>query len=212
MEQSKYLKLAREARTENNSEDAKVYYQKVREENPESGEAKFFYAYYSLYEGTNAELSKRFANLCTVVVPSVKLVKNSGMPKEEQYEAIETILGAFVPEVWAENRYMNNKNHENKVGNTYVTVFNTSVIASCSKAGMETLRTLGDELEKLYGDDEKGKNFAVVAWKEYVVLAQKWYAYAPKGNAEIYAEKIKKVEPSYQMPKKAGCISFANAR
>lgn len=51
-------------------------------------------------------------------------------------------------------------------------------------------------------------NLAVKAWKEYVSLAQKWYAYAPKGDAEIYAAKIQKVEPSYEMPKKAGCVSF----
>ena len=27
-----------------------------------------------------------------------------------------------------------------------------------------------------------------------------------------YAEKIKQVEPAYEMPKKAGCISFSNQR
>lgn len=212
MEQSKYLRLARDAKADGNSEDAKLYYQKVREEDPESGEAKFFYAYYSLYEGTNGELPQRFSNLCTVVVPSVKLVKNSNLSKEEQYQALDAILGAFLPEVWAENRYMNKKNHEKKVGNEYVKVFDNSAIVSCSKTGMETIRSLGDELEKLYADDANGKKYAVLAWKEYVVLAQKWYAYAPKGSAEIYAGKIKKVEPSYEMPKKAGCISFADAR
>ena len=38
MENSKYLTLARQARAEGNTEDAKTYYNKVREENPESGE------------------------------------------------------------------------------------------------------------------------------------------------------------------------------
>ena len=45
MENNKYLILARQARAEGNSEDAKTYYNKVREENPEDGEAKFFYAF-----------------------------------------------------------------------------------------------------------------------------------------------------------------------
>ena len=44
---SKYLKLARTAREEDNSEDAKRYYDMVRTEDPENGEAKFFYAYYA---------------------------------------------------------------------------------------------------------------------------------------------------------------------
>ena len=47
--ESKYLTLARQARADGNSEDAKNFYNKLREENPESGEAKFFYAYYALY-------------------------------------------------------------------------------------------------------------------------------------------------------------------
>ncbi len=212
MEKNKYLELARQARKENNSEDAKTYYNKVREECPEDGEAKFFYAYYSLYEGTNGELPKRFINLCKVVIPSVKMAKESSLPKDEQIKAISEIVNAFVPEVWAENRYMNHKNRETKVGDSYVKVFESSTITTCCKTGMFAIRDLGDELDKLYLADSEVKKLAVVAWKEYVSLAQKWYAYAPKGEPEIYAEKIKKIDPSYEMPKKAGCISFADKK
>lgn len=212
MEENKYLKLARQARAENNSEDAKAYYNKVREDDPENGEAKFFYAYYSLYEGTNKELPRRFANLCTVIAPAIKLIKESAMTKEEQLKSIEEVVNAFVPETWAENKYMNRKNHETKIGDSYVKIFENSEISYCCKAGMSALKELGDLLDKLYVSDPKCKNLAVIAWKEYVSLAQKWYAYVPKGEAEIYAAKIKKVDPSYEMPKKAGCISFSNKK
>lgn len=212
MEENKYLKLARQARAEDNSEDAKNYYNKIREEDPQNGEAKYFYAYYALYEGTNGELPKRFINLCKVVAPSIKLVKESALSKEEQLSSIEEIVNSFVPEVWAENRYMNNKNCEKKIGDSYVKVFDSSAITTCCKYGMQTIKELGDLLDTLYVADAKSKSLAVVAWKEYVSLAQKWYAYAPKGEAEIYAEKIKKVDPSYEMPAKAGCISFANKK
>lgn len=212
MEENKYLKLARQAREENNTEDAKTYYNKIREEDPENGEAKYFYAYYALYEGTNGELPKRFLNLCKIVGPSVKLVASSSLSKEEQLKSIEEIVNSFVPEVWAENRYMNGKNHETKIGDSYVKVFDNSAIVSCCRTGMFTIKELGDQLDALYPSDPKCKLLAVTAWKEYVSLAQKWYAYAPKGDAEIYAEKIKKVDPSYEMPKKAGCISFANKK
>ncbi len=212
MAQSNYLQLARQAKAEDNSEDAKQYYNKVREENPESGEAKFFYAYYSLYEGTNKELPRRFVNLCSVVIPSVKLEKNSSQPKEEQLKSIGEIVNAFVPETWSENRYMNKKNHETKIGDSYVKIFDNSQITTCGKTGMETIRNLGNELASLYGDDAEAKRLAVIAWKEYVSLAQKWFAWAPKGEAEIYAEKIKQIDPSYEMPKKAGCISFADKK
>ena len=212
MEESKNLKLARQARAENNTEDAKLFYNKVREEDPESGEAKFFYAYYALYEGTNGELPKRFSNLCSVLTSSINLVKESALEKAEQLKIIEEIVNCFVPETWAENRYMNNKNHESKVGDRYVTVFDGNAITYVCKTGMNALKALGDQVSNLYVADPECKRIAVIAWKEYVSLSQKWYAYATKGEPEIYAEKIKQIDPSYEMPKKAGCISLANKK
>lgn len=210
MENNKYLTLARQARAEGNSEDAKTYYNKVREENPEDGEAKFFYAYYALYEGKNGELPRRFDNVCQAVFSAIKMVKNSDAPVGEKYVTIKEIVNAFLPMTWSMNRYMNKKNTETKVGDSYVKVFDISSITSTCKKGMFTIRDLGNELEA-YGDSD-AIALAVLAWKEYVSLAQKWYSYPPKGEAEIYAEKIKKIEPSYEMPKKAGCISLADKK
>lgn len=204
----KYLKLARTARAENNTEDAKRYYDMVRVDDPENGEAKFFFAFYALYEGKNGEIPKRFSNLCAGLKSSIKLVKASNANESEKINTIGEILDAFVPEAWSLNRYMNNKNRETKVGNSYVKVFDASQISSVRKEGLATLKDIGDFIASIYSTSPEGMNLAVKAWKEYVSLAQKWYAYAPKGDAEIYAAKIQKVDPSYEMPKKAGCISF----
>ena len=131
---------------------------------------------------------------------------------EEQYATISEIVNAFIPETWSLNRYMNKKNTETKVGDSYVKVFDTGTITSTCKNGMFTLRDLGNEIVKIYGGEAGAMAIAVLLWKEYVALAQKWYAYPPKGEAEVYAEKIKKIDPNYEMPKKAGCISFADKR
>ena len=149
MEENKYLTLARQARAEENTEDAKTYYNKVREEDPTNGEAKYFYAYYALYEGKNIEIPKRFANLCTTVSAAVKLVKESSLSKEEQLKSIDEIVNSFVPECWALNRYMNHKNRETKVGDSYVKVFSASEITYTCKTGMSTLKTFGDIPAKL---------------------------------------------------------------
>lgn len=204
----KYLKLARTARAESNTEDAKRYYDMVRTDDPENGEAKFFFAFYALYEGKNGEIPKRFSNLCAGLKSSIKLVKDSDSDESEKISTIGEILDAFIPEAWSLNRYMNNKNRETKVGDSYVKVFEASQISSVSKEGLATLKDIGDFIASIYSTSPEGMNLAVKAWKEYVSLAQKWYAYAPKGDAEIYAAKIQKVDPSYEMPKKAGCISF----
>ena len=212
MEESKYLRLAREARAENNSESAKMYYQKVREEDPENGEAKFFYAYYALYEGTNGQLPGKFLDLCKGVNSSIELIKNSSQPKAEQLKMVEEIVNAFVPETWANYKYMDRKNHEQKIGDEYVEVFSSNDRVHCTRTGIRAIRDLGNEIVKLYPGDPEAKRLAAVAWKEYVSLAQKMYAYAPKGEAEIYAAKVKEIDPSYEMPKKAGCISFADSK
>ena len=208
----KYLKLARTAREEDNTEDAKRYYDMVRTDDPENGEAKFFFAFYSLYEGKNGEIPKRFSNLCGGLKSSIKLVKESDSDEAEKLSIISAILGAFVPETWANNRYMNNKNHETKVGDSYVTVFSNSQITSVCKERMATLKDIGDYVASIYSSSPEGMKLAASAWKEYVSLAQKWYAYAPKGDAETYAAKIQAVDPSYELPKKAGCISFSNSK
>ena len=140
------------------------------------------------------------------------MIKESSLSKEEQLVSIGEIVNCFVPETWVLNRYMNNKNHETKIGDHYVKVFDNSSIISVSKNGMAMLKALGDKIDGLYINDPECKKLAAIAWKEYVSLSQKWYAWAVKGDAEIYAEKIKKVDPSYEMPKKAGCISLANKK
>lgn len=212
MDMEKYLKLARQAKADNNSEDAKNYYNKVREEDPENGEAKFFYAYYALYEGKNGEIPSRFSNLCKVLPNSISLIESSSLSKADKLIAIEEIVNTFVPEPWVLNKYMNNKNRETKIGDSYVKIFDFSAISSVCKTGMKAIKALGDQVEKIFSIDPECKRIAVIAWKEYVSLSQKWYAYAEKGDAEVYAEKIKKVDPSYEMPKKAGCISFSNSK
>lgn len=210
--ENKYLHLARMARAEGNSEDAKTYYNMVREQDPENGEAKFFYSLYALYEGKNGEISRRFSLLCQAVFSAIKMVKKSDDPIKDQLATISEIVNAFIPETWSLSRYMNNKNREKKIGDSYVIVFDDSSITSVCKTGMFAIRDLGNEIEKLYNGDAGAMSIAVLAWKEYVSLAQKWYAYPPKGEAEVYAEKIKAIDPSYEMPKKAGCISFSDKK
>lgn len=258
-EASKNLRLARQAREDGNSEDAKLFYGKVREEDPDSGEAKFYYAYYSLQEGTNGELPQRFENLCTILSISVKRITESALDREEQLEIIEGIVTTFVPETSAEIRYMRHKNVEDKIGDSYVKVFETSAIDRVRLAGADALKSLGDQIDALYDNDPECKRIAIIAWEGYIELlkewlkdassndiklllglfkelgdqvgddpacktltveawsmfvkmAQKYYAYVEKGEAEAYTAKIQKLDPSFVMPKKSGCISFGKVQ
>lgn len=207
---SKYLKNARAAREENNSEDAKKFYDMVRTDEPENGEAKFFYQYYSLYEGKNGEIPSRFKTLTTTLKTSVRCVAESGDSDEEKMNVLSAIVSSFVPMTWSLNRYMNNLYVGS--GQNRQRVIPANQIAKACEDGVVALYELGDSIAKYFSSNE-AMSLAASAWKEGVSLQQKWYAYKYEGKtAEEYAAKIQKVEPDYEMPKKAGCISFANKR
>lgn len=210
-EESKYLKLARVARSENNSEDAKKYYDMVRVDDPENGEAKFFGAYYALYEGKNGEIANRFVRLINGIPSSIRCVADSDLPYAEKLETVKEIVEAYAPMTWSLNRYMNNLTVGS--GQNRQRVLSNSTISKTCENGVIGLYELGDCVAKTFEGDDEAMKIAAIAWKEGVTLQQKWHAYKYNGKtAEEYAEKIKKVEPSYEMPKKAGCISLANKK
>lgn len=345
MEDNKYLKLARQAREEDNTEDAKRFYDIIRVENPEDGEARYFYAYYALFEGKISEIKTRFENVCNVIMPSITNLFNS--ENKEKETIINDIVKSFVPLVSkaAENademdyillygsktlcelsdlletykfdtlvcftlkevislefKYIlsqdvevfkksvkilvskvkqydpsyepptlnglarkarkslllsamesyykralacdptneeakyfltdnfdfekkckaviesvnsiaqsdNNDKEESLsliiedfIPRTWDAARSQSKVSKTYTNGMKTLYELGNILESY--------NFftlACVAWKEAISLQQKFYAYGTKGDPEKYTEKVKKYEPSYEMPKKAGCITI----
>lgn len=211
MSENKYLKLARAAREEDNSEDAKKFYDMVRVDEPENGEAKFFYQYYSLYEGKNGEIANRFISLSKVLASSVQCIADSADSEDEKLAILKAIVEAYVPMTWSLNRYMNNLTVGS--GENRQRVLSNEQIKSACITGVIGVYTLGDTIEKIFGGVPAAMKLAATAWKEGVSLQQKWYAYDYNGkSAEDYAAKIQKIEPEYEMPKKAGCISFAGKR
>ena len=215
MSDNKYLKLARVAREENNSEDAKRFYDMVRVEDPENGEAKFFFQYFALYEGANKDIASRFAKLVNALESSVKLVAASADSDEEKIAAVTAIAHAFVPMTWSLNRYMNKLTVGS--GSDKQRVLSNTDIMSAGTNGMKGLYHLGDVIEKTFGDNAATMALAVESWKEAISLHQKWYAYKIDGKkaeeiVPVYAEKIKKIDPAYEVPKKAGCISFSDKK
>ncbi len=207
--ENKYLKLARDARAENNSEDAKKYYDIVRTEDPENAEAKFFYQFYALYEGKNKDIASRFLKLCNTLTPCVSRIANSEADNSEKLAVLKAICDSFVPLTWTLNRYMNNLTVGS--GQNKQRVLSVSEISSVSGNGILCLYELGDNIEKhLKATLPESMSCAAMAWKEGVSLQQKWYSMVKdKTLPEKYAAKIKAIEPDYEMPKKAGCIDFS---
>lgn len=210
MSENKYLRLARAARDENNSEDAKKFYDMVRVEDPDNGEAKFFYQYYSLYEGKNGEIASRFIKLVNVLDSSIKMISESSDTEENKLETIKAIVKAFTPMPLSINTYMNTLTV--KVGNETKRVLSNADIKSASETGVIGLYNLGDAIEKYFGSSPRAMNFAVIAWKEGVSLQQAWLFFKyPGKNVEDYGAKIQKIDSSYEIPKK-GCLWLQKKR
>lgn len=197
----KYLKLARRAREENNTEDAKKYYDLLRDEDPDNAEARCFYPVYRLWDGKKGEWYNNFMDLCSAVPSAIRAVAESELSSEEKV----TLLADYFAEVenlpFKCNRILNEINHEGS---------HTSQIRSSGQAGMQMLYNFGDNVEKYFASDAEAMKTAVKAWKAGVYRQQQWYGMGlDKSLPETYCAKIQKLDPSYEMPKKAGCISFA---
>ncbi len=202
----KYLKLARRASEEGNSEDAKKYYDLLRTEDPDNAEAKFFYAYYNLWAGTKGEVFNNFLSFCNVVDPVVKLIAESGDDITEKAKIIEIIYKALAG-VPASVRSIQMQLWQSAPDATKP-MYNDEK-KKCEKRGIEMLYGFGDVLEKYFGGETSIMKIAVEAWKNGVNLNQQCpYCGIEKGKADKYLPKIQKIDPAYTLPKKAGCISF----
>ena len=86
------------------------------------------------------------------------------------------------------------------------------VFKGVKKAGCAMGYILGDYIERNYSSNRELMNTAVSLWKSSIDYQQKYYntpdAKDHTGYPEKYAAKIKKYEPAYVIPKKAGCVSF----
>lgn len=71
---------------------------------------------------------------------------------------------------------------------------------------------IGDAFEKYFSDNKNVMKQVASFWKQSIEFQQTNFAHPDakdcKGFPEKYAKKVKKYEPAYVMPKKAGCISF----
>ena len=210
-ELARYLKLARDARAEGNTEDAKQFYDKVRQADPGNGEAKFFYQYYALYEGKNGEIATRFVSLTKVLKPSVSQIVASNDTEEEKTAILESIALFYWPLPSELHHYMVNL-RVGSPGNSQRVLPTTDLMTVWSN-GVRGCYTLGDCILEAFPDNKRMINTVLELWKEGVDgqvnhKAMNLVKIDYKGvTAEEYAEKIKKYEPDYTIPSPSVAIN-----
>ena len=232
--QNKYLLLARRAREDKNTEDAKKYYDMVRTEDPENVEAKFYYSYYKLLDSTNGQAAGNFVTFCNGMNSTMSMLIDSDMTVSEKnkffvdigdcleyaYKLAKnanatinggqggTILKAYESAVDTVYSRMSKafSDETQIVKNALILKSNFYTIAGQSMMRREEVKqrfAFGDVIETTFPNDNGMTNEAVKHWKYCIQQGQDWPGVVEDQKLiEKYAEKIKKYEPTYQVPPK----------
>lgn len=192
--EKKYFVAARELLQGGDITNACCHYYKVQEENSENAEAEFFAAYLGyngcIEENNGAAATNAFKAMTKCLEKAVKSVKKSDGDEREKLAVLSAIVELYTPIT----RFLFTK----RISTTSNTI----------ESGVLGLYALGSAIKNEFGSDPKVMKIVIEPWKEAVALQRQWYAYKYNGvKPEDYVAEIQKVEPSYTMPKKAGCIS-----
>lgn len=209
MEESKYLKLARQAREDNNTEDAKKFYDMARVEDPENIEAKFFYAYYNLNDAINRDVPNKFVDYTKAAVSSVKLLITSTLADKQKKELLKEIVAIHERETVSIPNYVLTKiERTDSNGISNGGIYSYSEYSMVENASMKSLEEMGNTIANAFGDDETCMSYAVALWKQIFNHHSQAFFTKSAGTADESAkkwhelvEKIQKVDPSFPTPK-----------
>ena len=143
-----YYQLARQAKNNDNSEDAAKYYDLIRQENPEDWEANFYAVYYTTMQCKIGEIPTASYKLRNSIDGVIAMVKNGIDNQSETVSALneignkcKTITLLLYTSAWKQydpNGYFNNPPYfAQKTINVH-----------------GILTTLGNSIEKYFGNDE----------------------------------------------------------
>ena len=202
--EGKYLKLARRAREEDNTEDAKRYYDLVRTENPDNNEGRFFFAYYKVWDGMKKDWPSNCMDVYRLIPPIIRDISQSDSTEEEKEELLLDIYKSVRILPTECNSVIKDLSSQD-----------FSRITTYGKAGILMFYEFGDSLESYcfnLSNSEAFMKLAVQAWKDGIELQRTWTFYmVDKTFPEKYAAKIQQFEPSYVLPAKntaTGCMSM----
>ncbi|MBR6552513.1 MAG: hypothetical protein IKT89_06705 [Clostridia bacterium] len=168
-------------------------------EEPDNGEAAFFVAYadyvgalsdFADGKGSSADIKTAFYKIESSLEYAVESVVKSEGKIEEKLAVIEKISKIYIP--------LPNYVITNKIGGS-----------SDIEARVMYLYWFASYIENGFNSNKEAMKIAINPLKEAVKLQQKFYAYKYDGiKVEDTAARIQKIDPSYTIPKKAGCVTL----
>lgn len=205
-----YYQLARQAKKNNNSEDAAKYYDLIRQEVPDDWEANFFSVYYTTMQCRIGEIPNASYTLKNSIESIVLQVKQNLSAKTDQAKALNEIADKcksitlmLYTGVWKQydpNGYYNNPNY----------------FAQKTGSVLGILTTLANSIEQNWDDDEPFASIVKEIRKCDIITRvdqlKKQKSQSYDSSTKSLIEKVKEKEPSYQppelpvpIPKSGGC-------
>ena len=191
-----YIKSARMSLFDKKYQDALDFYLQANKENKDNAEAAYwvYKAYWaSCIDDEDKSITDKvtaFYAVSTELVNSIdQIAESEGSIAEKNLVMLEFLFSYMPIADYAIQARIATQSMLEFVGLTYYRV--------------------GNAIENAFGSDENSISLACDAWKEGVKIQRKYYAYSYEGNnADDYIRKIKKIEPDYTAPQKAGCVSI----
>lgn len=208
----KNLKLARMTLVEKTIKEAIVHYKTVYAEMPDNLEAEWFSLFGSLQGAFNEKTVENYTRLAEIFYPTLEYIATLEEGVEKQTIAFVVIKG-FLPL------------HESLHDAMLQIMLRDSTAISTEDYGKLTLakkvdkEKLADDIIRIFGDDAAYGRISADIWKEMIAKRFRWseYRHFQDRGKELWfdelAKKIKKYDPSYEMPqfKQAGCITSGDA-
>ena len=178
--------LARRAKEDDNSANAIMYYSQILLEKPNDWEATFYSVYFKAASCKLGEMQSEAYDLDKCSISTMKLIKEQ-LIGEEQIKAYKEVAQRIIPIVhsYIETATLNSSNQF---------INYKSITTNATYMGIH----LGDQLLELYNDKE-------LALKAYETASKcgKWHTTLTQQEEDDLHDKIKKLNPSHEVPKYA---------
>ena len=195
-------RLARRAKDDVNRENAAKYYDMILIKDPSSWEAAFYAVYFKEMACKVAQMRSAAKNVANCIDTVLELICENVCGKEEQGKAYTEV---------AEKTMTIARMLFAAAKNCYTRADDMWKLADCLWATTQCAYTLGNELERVFGSDEKATDLSLSAWKQgiewhqTVIFYKSFEKKEDRETVQKYAAKIKKYDPCYTVPQKGGC-------
>ncbi len=190
--------IARRARDDNNSENAAKYYDMILVKDPTSWEASFYVVYFKAMSCKIAQIRSAAISVSNCE-DSVLLLIRDHVPEMEQGAAVvEVVLRSIrIAQMLAGGAKSHYDGISADIKNKYTQEYIDNVIAA-----RDILYTCGNQVERIFGEEEAVARCAVHAWKSGIDIHKQILPMLANKSANqniiaSYVDKIGKYDPDY---------------